>query len=130
MHIILTHEQGDFDAIASLMGAYLLDDSLVPVLPRRINRNARAFLTLYGMELPFIDPRDLPPEPIDAVTLVDTQAMVTLSGVPLTVEKDDSFEASMHIVPRFENDGYETWPGKPYPGGDEEKEAVAAGGEH
>ena len=81
MHIILTHEQGDFDAIASLMGAYLLDDTLVPVLPRRINRNARAFLTLYGMELPFNDPRDLPPVSIEAVTLVDTQAMVTLKGL-------------------------------------------------
>jgi len=81
MHIILTHEQGDFDAIASLMAAYLLDDSLVPVLPRRINRNARAFLTLYGMEFPFVDPRDLPPGPIEAVTLVDTQAMVTLKGL-------------------------------------------------
>jgi tRNA nucleotidyltransferase (CCA-adding enzyme) len=81
MDIILTHEQGDFDAIASLMGAYLLDETLVPVLPRRINRNANAFLTLYGMELPFSDPRDLPPESIEAVTLVDTQAMVTLKGM-------------------------------------------------
>ena len=81
MHIILTHEQGDFDAIASLMAAYLLDETLIPVLPRRINRNARAFLTLYGMELPFIDPRDLPSAPIEAVTLVDTQAMVTLKGL-------------------------------------------------
>ena len=43
MRIILTHEQADFDALASLLGAYLLDESAIPVLPRRMNRNVRAF---------------------------------------------------------------------------------------
>ena len=81
MHIILTHEQADFDAMASLLGAYLTYESSIPVLPRKLNRNVRAFITLYGMELPFIDPRDLPPEPIDKVTLVDTQSMISVKGM-------------------------------------------------
>jgi tRNA nucleotidyltransferase (CCA-adding enzyme) len=81
MHIVLTHEQADFDALASLLGAYLLDETSIPVLPRRINRNVQAFLTLYGMDLPFIDPRDLPNENIEMVTLVDTQSMVSIKGV-------------------------------------------------
>ena len=81
MDIILTHEQADFDALASLLGAYLLDDQKVPVLPRRMNRNVRAFLTLYGADLPFIDPRDLNGEPIDSVLLVDTQSMVSIKGM-------------------------------------------------
>jgi tRNA nucleotidyltransferase (CCA-adding enzyme) len=81
MHIILTHEQADFDALASLLGAYLLNDAAVPVLPRRMNRNTRAFLTLYGMNLPFVDPRDLPKGPIDSVTLVDTQSLISLKGM-------------------------------------------------
>lgn len=81
MNIILTHEQTDFDGIASLLGAYLLDENLVPVLPRRINRNVRAFLTLYGVELPFVDPRDLSGEPIDSVCLVDTQSLVSVKGM-------------------------------------------------
>ncbi len=85
MHIILTHEQADFDALASLLGAYLLNETAVPVLPRRLNRNTRAFLTLYGMELPFVDPRDLPDEPIDAVTLVDTQSLISIKGMPTDV---------------------------------------------
>jgi tRNA nucleotidyltransferase (CCA-adding enzyme) len=85
MHVILTHEQADFDALASLLGAYLLDERAIPVLPRRMNRNIQAFLTLYGAELPFVDPRDLPNSPIQAVTLVDTQSMVSLKGlVPQT----------------------------------------------
>lgn len=80
MHIILTHEQADFDAIASLLGAYLFDESAFAVLPQRMNRNVRAFLTLYGVDLPFIERRDLPQGPIDSITLVDTQSMVSLKG--------------------------------------------------
>ena len=81
MRIILTHEQADFDAIAALLGAYLLDEAAIPLLPRRVNRNVRAFLTLYGADLPFVEGRDLPPGPIESVTLVDTQGLVTLKGI-------------------------------------------------
>jgi tRNA nucleotidyltransferase (CCA-adding enzyme) len=82
MDIILTHEQADFDAVASLLGAYLLNEHAAPVLPRRMNRNVRAFLNLFGAELPFIEPRDLPPNvAIDSVTLVDTQGLVTIKGI-------------------------------------------------
>ncbi len=80
MKIILTHEQADFDALASLLGAHLLDEQRVPVLPRRMNRNVRAFLTLYGLTLPFIEPEDLLKGKIEEITLVDTQALVTLKG--------------------------------------------------
>ncbi len=81
MHIILTHEQADFDALGALLGAYLLNERAIPVLPRRVNRNVRAFLNLYGAEFPFVEPRDLPNENIETITLVDTQSLVTLKGM-------------------------------------------------
>lgn len=81
MRIILTHEQADFDAIASLLAAHLTDPDSKPVLPRRLNRNVRAFLTLYGTEFPFEDPGELIGEPISTVTLVDTQSLVTVRGL-------------------------------------------------
>jgi tRNA nucleotidyltransferase (CCA-adding enzyme) len=82
MHVILTHEQADFDALASMLGAALLLENAVPVLPRRMNRNVKAFLTLYGADLPFTDPRDLPSGVvIEQVTLVDTQASVSIRGM-------------------------------------------------
>ena len=81
MRIILTHEQADFDALASLLCAHLLDEDAVPVLPRRLNRNVRAFLTLYGHELPFVDPRDLPKSSIESATLVDTQSPISIKGM-------------------------------------------------
>jgi tRNA nucleotidyltransferase (CCA-adding enzyme) len=81
MKIILTHEQADFDALASMLGANLLDEQAVPVLPRRLNRNVRAYLTLYGLDLPFIEPQDLPKGRVKTVTLVDTQSLVTVRGM-------------------------------------------------
>jgi len=80
MQFILTHEQSDFDALAALYAAALLDGG-VAVLPRRVNRNVRAFLTLYGQEFPFTDPRDLPQGAVESVTLVDTQGLITLKGM-------------------------------------------------
>jgi tRNA nucleotidyltransferase (CCA-adding enzyme) len=81
MRLILTHEQADFDALASMLGASLLDDDALPVLPRKMNRNVRSFITLYGAELPFVDACDLSPNHIEAVTLVDTQSLVTIKGM-------------------------------------------------
>lgn len=81
MEVVLTHENADFDAIASLLGAQKLFPEAVPVLPRRINRNGRAFLSLYGAALPFVHPDDLPRRTIRRVILVDTQALTTIRGM-------------------------------------------------
>lgn len=81
MRLILTHEQADFDALASLFAASHLDEGAVPVLPRRINRNVRSFVTLYGTDFSLVDPRDLPQKNVESVMLVDTQSLVTLKGM-------------------------------------------------
>ncbi len=81
MRIILTHERADFDAVASLFGAWLLDEAAHPILPRRLNRNVRAFLTLYGGDFPFLDARDLPAERVEEALLVDTQKLISMRGV-------------------------------------------------
>jgi tRNA nucleotidyltransferase (CCA-adding enzyme) len=81
MRIILTHEQTDFDGIASLLGAHILDENATPILPRKMNRNVQAFITLYGADLPFIDPRDIGDQPIDFIYLVDTQSITSVKGM-------------------------------------------------
>jgi len=81
MHVILTHEQADFDAMGAMLGMYLLNRQAYPVLPRRMNLNVREFINMYGDKLPFVDRRDLPKENIDQVSLVDTQSMYTLKGM-------------------------------------------------
>jgi tRNA nucleotidyltransferase (CCA-adding enzyme) len=81
MRLILTHEQADFDAVGAALAARLLDPDALAVLPRRLNRNVQAYLTLYGDGLSFLDPRDLPRRRIERVTLVDTQALPSLRGL-------------------------------------------------
>ncbi len=80
MQIACTHEQADFDAVASLLGVVLLEPDVYPVLPRRINRNVQAFLNLYSGEMPFVKYDDLPRESIQQLTLVDTQAVPSVRG--------------------------------------------------
>ncbi len=88
MVVILTHENADFDAIASLLGASKLFPTAVPVLPRRINRNASAFLQLYGAKMPLTHPDDLPRAEIDRAILVDTQSLTTLRGMTPDMKVD------------------------------------------
>lgn len=81
MQVILTHEQADFDAVASQLGAFLLQDSAIAVLPKMQNRNVREFIRLYAADLPFILVSEIPKEPITSVTLVDTQSLITIKGL-------------------------------------------------
>ncbi len=99
MRVILTHENADFDAIASLMGAHKLYPSALPVLPRRINRNVQAFLALYGAELPFVDPNMLPRgRRIRRVILVDTQSITSVRG--MGQELDEVLIIDHHTPPQ------------------------------
>jgi tRNA nucleotidyltransferase (CCA-adding enzyme) len=79
--VILTHENADFDALASLLAAWKLYPDATPVLPRRINRNGRAFLAIYGGELPMVRPDDLPRATVEQAILVDTQSLTTVKGM-------------------------------------------------
>jgi len=81
MYLVCTHEQADFDAVASLLGVRLLDPEAMPVLPRRVNRNVRAFVTLYGDHLPFVEFGELPRTRVDRLTVVDTQSPPSIKGM-------------------------------------------------
>ncbi len=81
MEVILTHENTDFDALASLLGAWKLYPDAIPVLPRRLNRNLRHFLAIYCDELPFVQADELRRRPIEQIILVDTQVLTRLKGM-------------------------------------------------
>jgi tRNA nucleotidyltransferase (CCA-adding enzyme) len=88
--VICTHEQADFDAVASLLGVWLMEREAIPLLPRRLNRNVRAFVTLYGEALPFQRLDEWSRSPIDLITVVDTQAPPSIKGM--------SEETAVHII--------------------------------
>ncbi len=84
MHLILSHEQADFDAVASLYAASLLYPEAAPVLPQRLNRNVRGYLTLYGENFLFRERDELKIKSISQLTVVDSQNPVTLKGYSST----------------------------------------------
>ncbi len=81
MKIITSHERADMDALASIYAASLLFPDHIAVLPQNLNRNLRDFVALYKEQLPFVERRDLPREPIGDVLLVDTQAIAPMRGM-------------------------------------------------
>ena len=82
VQLVLTHENTDFDGLASQLAAWKLYPQARPVLPRRPNRNVRDFLTLYWDELPYVRYEDLPRRmEVGRIILVDTQTLVTPKGM-------------------------------------------------
>jgi tRNA nucleotidyltransferase (CCA-adding enzyme) len=82
VELILTHENTDFDGLASQLAAWKLYPQARPVLPRRPNRNLRDFLTLYWDELPYVRHEDLPRRmEVERIILVDTQTLITPKGM-------------------------------------------------
>jgi tRNA nucleotidyltransferase (CCA-adding enzyme) len=82
VQLILTHENTDFDGLASQLAAWKLYPQAKPVLPRRPNRNLRDFLTLYWDELPYVRYEDLPRRmEVERIVLVDTQTLLTPKGM-------------------------------------------------
>src|SRR5919202_2444881 len=81
MDVIVTHENADFDAIASLVAAKKIYPRATALLPRRLNRNVRDFLTLYGQIFPLVQQEEAPRRRFKRVLLVDTQSLASPRGV-------------------------------------------------
>ena len=81
MDAILTHENADLDALASLLGARKLYPDALAVLPRRLNANVRDFCALYGETLQFTRPEDLTRQHWREVMVVDTQGTPSARGL-------------------------------------------------
>ncbi len=71
-HIITTHKNADFDAVASLVAATIVFPGSRGLLPNSINPNVRAFLSIHKdfFELPRVSEVEL--EKVDRLTVVDT----------------------------------------------------------
>jgi tRNA nucleotidyltransferase (CCA-adding enzyme) len=82
VHIILAHENADFDAVAALLAAHKLNPLAVPVLPEQQNRNVAAFLALYVGGLPFVGRDDIDIGRVEQITLVDTQRLPQIKRLP------------------------------------------------
>lgn len=81
MEIATSHENTDFDGLASILGAVKLYPKAIAVLPQRLNRNLQDFLALYWDGLPFVHREDMPRGRIKLLIVVDTQSIPSLKGL-------------------------------------------------
>lgn len=77
MDLIITHENCDFDALASTVAAAKLYSGSSIMLPQSLQPNVRSFTNLYRDLLPLNDPKEIVKE-IDSVVVVDTNQKVRL----------------------------------------------------
>ncbi|MGB8647622.1 MAG: CBS domain-containing protein, partial [Anaerolineae bacterium] len=81
MDVILTHENADFDAVASLVAANRIYPEAIALLPRRVNRNVRDFLLLYGDAFQLAAQEEQPRRRFKSALLVDTQNLPSARGL-------------------------------------------------
>jgi tRNA nucleotidyltransferase (CCA-adding enzyme) len=81
MLLILTHENSDFDAVASQLAAHKLYPEGVPLLSWRVNRNVEQYLSLYWDAFDFVRPADWRRQRVSRVLLVDTLTLPSVRGM-------------------------------------------------
>ncbi|MCA9944253.1 MAG: hypothetical protein KC449_12275, partial [Anaerolineales bacterium] len=81
MRLILSHENADFDAVASQLAASKLTPDGIMLLARRQNRNVEQFLTLYWDAFRFVRPSEWRKQRVKEVLLVDTQSLNSVRGM-------------------------------------------------
>jgi len=81
MEIITTHKNVDFDAIASVFAAGYLYPQAVPVLPKSVNPNVRAFLSIHKDLFPYREPKEVDLSAVAKLIVVDTNRWSRLEGM-------------------------------------------------
>ena len=81
MEIVTTHKNTDFDALASVIAATLLYPKAVPVLPKNINPNVKAFLSIHKKIFNVLDSDEFDPETVKRLLVVDVNRWDRLEGM-------------------------------------------------
>lgn len=87
MELITTHKNVDFDALASVFAARLLYPQAIIMLPRTLNPNTRAFLSIHKDVFPFHTSKDIEAEDISRLVVVDVNHWTRLEGMDGLIEK-------------------------------------------
>ncbi len=104
VHLILSHENSDFDSISAQMAAHRLNPDAIPVLASRQNNNVARFLALTGTAFPYVRRDEAPTRRISAITLVDTHHVPAYKGIKPTtpIAVIDHHPVTEPLDPRIE----------------------------
>lgn len=81
MQIVTTHKGTDFDGLASLIAATMIYPEAVPVLPKSVNANVRAFMAIHKDLFEILHPREINPAEVTQLIVVDTNSWNRLDGL-------------------------------------------------
>ena len=81
MRIITTHRNADFDALASVMAVKILFPDAIPVLPKQVNPNVKAFLSIHKDVFKTHTFEEVDLDLVDHLAVVDTNKWERLEGM-------------------------------------------------
>lgn len=88
LRIVTTHKNMDFDALASVIAATLIYPEAKPVLPRSINPNVKAFLSLHKDLFETLSPSEVDFDAVGSLIVVDTNSWNRLDNFNALKEKE------------------------------------------
>lgn len=86
MQIITTHTNVDFDAFASMAAAALIYPDATAAIPKNVNPNVRAFISMHKDLFDYLDRHKMPIDQVRELVVVDTADWKRLG--PLSCFKD------------------------------------------
>jgi nanoRNase/pAp phosphatase (c-di-AMP/oligoRNAs hydrolase) len=89
MRIITTHKNTDFDALASMVAATVLYPEAVCVLPKTVNPNVRAFMSIHKDIFDMHAPDEIDFKKVKGLIVVDTNNWSRLDRMDALSKKDD-----------------------------------------
>jgi tRNA nucleotidyltransferase (CCA-adding enzyme) len=89
MIIITTHKNTDFDALASVMAMTLLIPGATPVIPKSINPNVKAFLSIHKDIFEYHTPDQIDVDDVEKLVVMDVNRWERLEGLQALKNQDD-----------------------------------------
>ena len=89
MQIATTHKNTDFDALASVIAATILYPDAIPVLPKNLNPNVKAFLSIHKDLFQVSTPDDVELPQVSRLIVTDVNKWERLERLASLREKTD-----------------------------------------
>jgi tRNA nucleotidyltransferase (CCA-adding enzyme) len=89
MRIITTHRNADFDALASVMAVKILFPDAIPVLPKQVNPNVKAFLSIHKDVFNTHTFEEVDLDLVEHLVVVDTNKWERLEGMASLKTRND-----------------------------------------
>ncbi len=87
--IVTTHKNADFDAFASLVAATLIYPEAVAAIPRTVNPNVRAFMSIHKDVFDYVDRWSIETGRVTRLVVVDTADWARLGPIAKLKQRSD-----------------------------------------